>query len=73
MTKVSIDLTPDELESLLTALLRAEASELSEVRRMQTQATVYWDRPRTENIGVEISRGEQRRALLRRLIEEFPQ
>jgi len=49
-----------ELDDLYTALLRARAAELSEMRTLGTQATVYHDRPRAGWQGTEADRAAAR-------------
>ena len=53
------------LEDLYTALLRASAAELSEMKTLGTQATVYHDRPRAGWQGTEADRAAARRARAR--------
>jgi hypothetical protein len=52
------------LEDLYTALLRASAAELSEMKTLRTQATVYHDRPRAGWHGTEADRAAARRHAL---------
>jgi hypothetical protein len=49
-----------QLDDLYTALLRARAAELSEMRTLGTQATVYHGRPRAGWQGTEADRAAAR-------------
>ena len=53
-----------QLDDLYTALLRARAAELSEMRTLGTQATVYHDRPRAGWQGTEADRAAARHRAL---------
>ncbi len=57
------------LDDLYTALLRARAAELSEMRTLGTQATVYHDRPRAGWQGTEADRAAARHAALGTALE----
>ena len=52
------------LDDLYTALLRASAAELSEMKTLGTQATVYHDRPRAGWQATEADRAAARRHAL---------
>ena len=43
-TPVTLTIEPDQLATVEGLLLKAKASELSELRRVQTQLSVYGDR-----------------------------
>jgi hypothetical protein len=67
---VTFELESDAvLDDLYTALLRARAAELSEMRTLGTQATVYHDRPRAGWQGTEADRAAARHQALGTALE----